>query len=297
MEATRAASRAPNRPGQFFGEVSRTASFAGLVLSDIVHLRPRRLPEHAHVAAFFGLAVAGDYREVCRRRELGYGRSTVVYHPPGTSHQDEIGPSGAHLFVVELAPAWLERLDALGVGRRALEEPQHLPGGPVHSLALRLYRELYDADACSPLVVEGLMLEMLGETARAGLRRAPQPPAWLGRVRECLEAEPARGWTLASLAPEVGVEPEELSIAFRRFQGETLGEHLRRLRVALVCERLVADPDAGLADLAADAGFADQSHLTRVFRRLTGTTPGAFQAAQRRRPELRVPSTNVLEPQ
>jgi AraC family transcriptional regulator len=76
----------------------------------------------------------------------------------------------------------------------------------------------------------------------------------------------------------------ELSCAFRRHCGETIGAHLRRCRVERVCERLIAEPERSLADLAAEAGFADQSHLTRVFRRLVGTTPGAFQAALRRRP-------------
>jgi len=284
MPAANSLPQAPHRPGQFFGEVSRNATVAGLVLSDIVHRRPRRLPEHGHVAAFYGLVVAGDYREVCRRRELGYGKSTIVYHPEGTSHQDEVGPAGARLFVIELAPAWLDRLEALGVGRRSLEALHPLPGGPVHSLALRLYRELYAVDACSPLVVEGLMLEMLGETARAAMRREPRPPAWLAQARECLEAEPERAWTLDALASELGVGAAELSVAFRRHEGETLGERLRRLRVALVCARLRADPEASLADLAAGTGFADQSHLTRVFRRLMGTTPGAFRAALRRRP-------------
>jgi AraC family transcriptional regulator len=116
---------------------------------------------------------------------------------------------------------------------------------------------------------------------RGARRRTAAPPAWLPPLLERLREERAVGWTLAALAAEMGVGPEELSSAFRRHQGETVGEHLRRLRVELVCERLAADPDSSLSDLAALAGFADQSHLTRVFRRLTGTTPGAFQAGVR----------------
>ncbi len=273
----------PLEPGQFFGDVPRAARWVDLVLSDVIHRRPRRSPEHVHRFANFTLLLAGDYREACGRREFTYGRSAVMYHPAGVEHWDEFGSRGGRLFLVELAPAWLGRLDALGVARRALAAPQLLMGGPVCSLGLRLYRELYAADACSPLVVEGLMLEMLGETARHGGRRAEPPPPWLGRVLDCLREDFARPWTLAALARETGVEAAELSRAFRRHRGETVGEHLRRLRVAFVYERLTAEPEAPLAGIAAEAGFADQSHLTRVFRRLAGTTPGAVQAALRRR--------------
>ena len=275
-------SQEPLLPGQFFGAVRRAGSIAGVTLSEIEHSRARRMPQHGHAAAYYSLLLGGGYREMMGRREFRYDRSAIVYHPAGMCHWDEIGPSGGRIFIVELAPAWHERLEGLDGGRQALAQPVCLRGGPVPALGLRLYRELHQADDCSPLVVEGLMLEMLGETARDGRRRRrPPPPSWLPRVLECLREELEVNWTLAALARETGVEPADLSRGFRLHQGETIGQHLRRQRVAFVCERLTAEPDASLADLAAEAGFADQSHLTRVFHRLAGTTPGAFQAALR----------------
>lgn len=268
-------------PGQVYGERRRGAAVAGLVLSEVVHGAPRRLPEHEHLGAFFSLVLRGSYREACGGRDYVYRRSAIMYHPEGTRHQDEVGHPGARLFLAELAPEWLARMDGGRAVRQTLGAPRLLAGGPVPGLGLRLYRELLSGDGRSPLVVEGLMLEMLGETVRGGHRRAAAPPSWLPPLLDRLREERAHGWTLAGLAAEIGVGAEELSSAFRRNQGETVGEHLRRLRVELVCERLAADPDSSLADLAALAGFADQSHLTRVFRRLTGTTPGAFQAAAR----------------
>jgi AraC family transcriptional regulator len=261
-------------PGQFFGQVRRAGSIAGVTLSEVEHGQARRMPEHGHAAAYYSLLLAGGYREMLGRREFCYDRSAIVYHPAGMCHWDEIGPSGGRIFIVELAPAWHERLDSLDGGRYALGQPVCLRGGPVPAIGLRLYRELLRADDCSPLVVEGLTLEMLGETARGGRRRPSPPPAWLPRVLDCLREELEVNWTLGALARQTGVEPVELSRAFRRHQGETIGQHLRRQRVAFVCERLTAEPDAALAGLAAEAGFADQSHLTRVFHRLAGTTPG-----------------------
>jgi AraC family transcriptional regulator len=52
---------------------------------------------------------------------------------------------------------------------------------------------------------------------------------------------------------------------------------LHRLRVQFACRQL-ARKGTNLAAVAAAAGFADQSHFTRVFKQFTGMTPGAFRA-------------------
>lgn len=75
---------------------------------------------------------------------------------------------------------------------------------------------------------------------------------------------------LASLA---GVHPTHLCRAFRRFRGQTISEAIVRARVQYVARRL-AEPGASLAAIADEAGFTDQSHMTRVFERMTGSPPG-----------------------
>jgi len=51
---------------------------------------------------------------------------------------------------------------------------------------------------------------------------------------------------------------------------------MQRLRVRFASERLSV-PDASIVDVAVQAGFADQSHLTRTFKRYTRMTPGEFR--------------------
>jgi AraC family transcriptional regulator len=48
-------------------------------------------------------------------------------------------------------------------------------------------------------------------------------------------------------------------------------------------EARLGEPDRTLAEIALETGFSDQSHLTRVFRRVTGRTPGAMREALTRR--------------
>jgi AraC family transcriptional regulator len=59
-----------------------------------------------------------------------------------------------------------------------------------------------------------------------------------------------------------------------------MGDFVTGLRVQHVC-RALAQTDTALAKIAADAGFVDQSHLTRVFREALGTTPAKYRRAHR----------------
>jgi AraC family transcriptional regulator len=76
------------------------------------------------------------------------------------------------------------------------------------------------------------------------------------------------------------VHPTHLARTFRRFHGRSMGDYVTGLRVQHVC-RALAQTETALAKIAADAGFVDQSHLTRVFRDALGTTPAKYRRAHR----------------
>src|SRR5205085_2075534 len=109
---------------------------------------------------------------------------------------------------------------------------------------------------------------------RSGTARAPRycVPDWLGRVREVLHEEFERNLSLADLVEVAGVHEGHLTRAFREHFGSSVGEYARSIRVRAAARRLVTSQDA-LADIALCAGFYDQSHFTRVFRRTLGMTP------------------------
>jgi AraC-like DNA-binding protein len=110
-----------------------------------------------------------------------------------------------------------------------------------------------------------------GRPATARARRA-----LADGVREALAERPER--SLTELADELAVSPHHLSRVFREQTGHTIARHRMRLRARTALERL-AGGERELARLAADVGFADQAHLTRVLRAETGTTPSALRAA------------------
>ena len=95
-------------------------------------------------------------------------------------------------------------------------------------------------------------------------------------ARAALVEEPSR--SLRELSRLLAVSPHHLSRVFRAGTGHTIARHRMRLRVRLALERL-AGGERDLGRLAAELGFADQSHLCRVVREETALTPGALRAA------------------
>jgi AraC-like DNA-binding protein len=93
-------------------------------------------------------------------------------------------------------------------------------------------------------------------------------------VREILAESPER--SLPELARELSVSPHHLSRVFRAATGHTVSRHRMRLRTRAALDRLAAG-EQSLARLAADLGFADQSHLCRVLRQETGRAPTAMR--------------------
>jgi len=115
---------------------------------------------------------------------------------------------------------------------------------------------------------------LLERTAGTWLREAPNgaADALVRRAVQELEA-PRRDWTLTTLAAKLGVSERQLRRRFVSAVGyePKLLERVLRLRRFI---RTASGPRSpGLATLALEAGYADQPHLSRECRELTGVTP------------------------
>lgn len=134
--------------------------------------------------------------------------------------------------------------------------------------------ELYEralALLAATLAVASAIRVSAGRPATARARRTIVESA-----REALTERPDR--SLPELARITSTSPHHLSRVFRAEAGHTISRQRIRLRARAALDRL-ADGDENLARLAADVGFADQSHLCRVLVEETGRTPSALRRA------------------
>ena len=189
------------------------------------------------------------------------------------------------------------------------------PAGP--SLALALAPDLLDADPVLRMLLEDRppllhaldpTMLALGDMLHTRLTEASLPPSvpairalvvtMAARAVHCLrDAETAdeadwpdsvqaatllmagnldRPLSLAAIAAHVGVSQYHFARLFRQATGHSVHQHLVMLRVGRA-EHLLRETTLPLAEIAYEAGFGSQSHMTNVLRRATGRTPGALR--------------------
>ena len=110
-----------------------------------------------------------------------------------------------------------------------------------------------------------------------GYNRTSQP---VRRAIEYLSAHYAERCTLEAVAEAAGLSTFRTSHLVKEVTGRSVMQHLKRIRVQKAIDLLETTRLTG-AEIAAEVGFHDQSHMTREFRGLTGTTPGRYRRERR----------------
>jgi AraC family transcriptional regulator len=260
----------------------RAVRAGGLTLFDLVFPAGCQIAPHAHEFATVAVTLTGSLMTVLASgRRYQSPPNTLMTMPPGEVHGNAVGASDARVIVIQAAPAALET--DLRSCAHLLEDVRHCRDHRAGALAWSVAQELAAPDAITPLMLGGLAREMLAATARLTRpRHEALRPRWLLRGLELIHARYSDALGLGELARQVGVHPVYFSRAFRAHMGSTLGAYLRKLRVDRAADML-ASSEISIADIALEVGFADQSHLSNVFRRLRGITPSRYREESRRR--------------
>jgi AraC family transcriptional regulator len=236
------------------------------------------LPRHTHDRACVAVMLDGSFDLRLTGKLYQCFPTSIFTEPAGETHANYMGPSGAHVVVVQPDPGCADLLQPFaGILGQAAQ--CHHAG--LTERAARLTRELDSPDDLSALAAEGIVLEMLVDLARLDYGRARRAPPWLRRAQEVLHARFAEPIRTAELAGEVGVHPAHLARSFRAHYKQSIGTYVRCLRLDWAARELLQS-DVSLAAVALAAGFADQSHFTRFFKRHTGQTPQAYRRTMRR---------------
>jgi AraC family transcriptional regulator len=235
-----------------------------------------RIPTHTHEGACVSVVMEGEFSERLLRRDRACARGSLLAKPPLEAHDDAFGRFGSRQLIIEMAPG---ALAALYVHGQPWDDIVHARAAEADALARSVVRELVIADAASLLVIEGLTLELLACVWRLQHHRARRvPPARLLRARDCLSDQFHCSLTVRQVAADAGVHPTHLAREFRVHFGESVGHYVRRLRVDWSKAQLLTT-DQALATIAVRAGFSDQAHFTRWFKRQTGVTPRRYRSA------------------
>jgi AraC-like DNA-binding protein len=240
----------------------------------------RHYDRHSHGTFGFGVVHDGAHRSSSGRGTVEAYAGDIVTTNPGEVHDGRpLGAPSRTWCTVYLEPRVLQ--DMAPAATKDLEITQPVLYDPAlqratHAL-LALLRQWQDgkaeALACEEALTQACGLLLARHTTR---RRADGEAAIaLATVRQLLSGQLQQPPTLAALAEMAGVSRFQLLRRFAAVHGCTphawvTQQRAERARTLIRC-------GISLADAAAAVGFADQSHMTRVFTRRFGFTPGAWQ--------------------
>ena len=250
----------------------RTLATTGCTVTDAWFPPGAVLEPHTHDRTIFAVMLDGSFDSAIAHRRLECTPTTVWTEPREERHANYIGRAGAHVLVVQPDSA---RADLFARFARLTDEVHHLRHAGIAADARRVVAEMDVGDSLTPLAIDALILTMMTAATRSARRTTHTRalPPWLGRAQEMLHARFRDGVHLAEVATAVGVQPSHLAHAFRRHFRTTVGAYVRSLRLDWALEQ-IARSNLSLAEIAAAAGYSDQSHLTRDCRRIAGVSPG-----------------------
>ena len=266
--------------GTWHGHKLAARQVNGFSLAEITYPPGYKISKHAHESSLYYLVQKGSFTQTYGRRTREGRPSSLIYLRSDEAHADKFHHDGALCFVIELKDDWLTQSRNK---QYVLDNSATFQGGMPAWFATRIYNEYRNMDQLSPLAIEGLVLELIAETSRLTLRKAEaQPPRWLAQAQEFLHSHFSEPVSLSEVAKTVDMHSVHLARAFRQHYRCTIGEYIRKLRIDFASQEIMATDDA-FTRIAMSAGFYDQSHFTKTFKRLTGLTPTEYRTAFRKR--------------
>jgi AraC-like DNA-binding protein len=265
--------------GKFVGAPVHKRAYDGVSIAENTYAAGLSVAAHAHDAPLLSLVLQGTATEENGGRSRELTTHSLLYTPSHETHGHRFLTPGRWLNI-QFSRSWFSRVGA---------DTSVLPSGPVLigrgsmvNWASRLGTEIREPDGVSQFAIEGALLLLLSDLSRLPSMGERRRPRWFPIVEAAIEASIAEPPSVVELAALARVHPSHLLRTFRQYHGCTIATYVRRRRIERAREE-IAKSDRPLSMIALDAGFADQSHFTRVFREVFGETPGQYARSLRTR--------------
>lgn len=249
--------------GEYYGSSIRRRQAYGFAITENLFAPDHEIPVHEHTYGHFTVILDGGFRESYDEVTLDCAKGSILIVPANRRHRDQVGAEGAHTLSVELSPKRTQ----------VLTQPQVLTTPEAQRKGQMLYAEFRKSDPASLLAVEAIALEILVMVART---KPEDDTTWMEKVMREIHRDVAANIPLGNLAAIAGVHESHLARAFRQVHGCTVGEYVRWLRLEDSKRRLRHDGQS-VAEIAAELGFYDQAHFSRLFRTSYGMSPSAYR--------------------
>ncbi|MDQ8756194.1 AraC family transcriptional regulator [Sphingosinicella sp. LHD-64] len=252
---------------------SKPTALPGIELVSVAYPE-RAFPPHSHPEFVIGVVIGGaETLQVGRQVSLAPSGTTLLLHPDEVHANSSIGPEPLRYRVMyvprETMSAWLPE---------TLTFPSPVSRAPsLFDAVLRSHRILDRPN--DRLTQEAAFAALLDELAKGAdlAERTSDGKTHCGvaRVRDFIDECSAGDFSLDDLAALAGLSRFHFLRIFKQATGLTPVAYRNQRRVEAA--RRLLRGGLPIAEIALATGFADQSHLTRQFQRLVGTSPARYR--------------------
>jgi AraC-like DNA-binding protein len=246
------------------------------VIAETRHVFPR----HTHDQFGIGVIHQGAHRSLSGRGIVEAGAGDAITVNPGEVHDGApIGDHGRSWRILYFDPAVIAAAVAdMSEGKTKAFEFFNpvISDAPLVARFGALFSAMTKGGRAAALLREETLLILLNSLRAKDTADRAVPDA-ISCARQMIDTDPVRPLTLTVLAREAGLSKFQLIRAFCKATGLTPHAYLMQRRIAQA-RRLIA-ARLSLAEAALASGFADQSHMTRVFVRKYGVSPRAYADA------------------
>jgi AraC-like DNA-binding protein len=244
--------------------LERQTADAGSFLVEVFFTRPdTHAPFHVHDQVTVVVPLSGSFVENTLKTSIKGRPGVVIVETPESPHENIYSPEGGTNLRLRMSPEL----------QRFVEHEAHGCSGHLraYEIARRMAANMADA-----LMLECAGLEILGFVNNGPEWTPRSSPAFLREIVANLRAGVHLGREITAIARDADVSPIRLVRSFRRLYGISLARFIRVLQMQRALS-LLCDPAIPINTVAAEAGFSDQSHMTRAFAQTYGSTPAALR--------------------
>jgi AraC family transcriptional regulator len=225
---------------------------------------------HYHENAHISFVLSGGNLERRKNYEIERLPGKITFYYSGEYHQSTNIMNFSSHINLELEQQFLKEFD---VDESDLDTA--IKNSPdAKFLLLQVHREFAANDDSSAISIRMLLLDLLDHSLY--FQEKLKSHAWVDKMEQILRSNWDQHLSLKDLATSLNMHPVTVSRQFHKYYHCTLGEYVRKLKIEKALS-LIKTSTQSLTGIAFECGFADQSHFTRTFKRLTGFLPHVYQ--------------------
>ena len=219
------------------------------------------------------MVVKGNFTSSSNKGKYDCSNGCLFYIEEYEILEAQFYSSSVKTFAIEINPNWLAKFDVVAPPLST----QILPNGSfANHVSHLLWQEYPINDKFTPLAVQGIILQLIATLLRERKNAKVKSPRWVGKLKEIIREQRSAKFSLEGLSEELDIHPVYLSREFPKYFHCSFGEYIRRTRIKEAAE-LLTDSKLSLTEIAHQCGFADQSHFTRLFKKMHNLTPSRYR--------------------